>query len=68
MTLGYGKPVCALDAATGQTVKTYAGTEGVTEIVYHDGALLLVVGAAAPAIGAEPPLNSPCIDKDVASA
>lgn len=43
-TLGYGKPVTALDAATGKTVMVYPGTEGTDEIVYSDGVLYLAVG------------------------
>ncbi len=44
VTLGYGKPVTALDAATGETVLTYAGTEESREILYYDDMLLLVLG------------------------
>ncbi|NOX56503.1 MAG: PQQ-binding-like beta-propeller repeat protein, partial [Planctomycetes bacterium] len=46
VTLGTQAPVTALDAATGQTVRTYAGTEGTGEILYHEGRLFLV--AAGP--------------------
>ncbi len=44
VTLGYGKPLTALDAATGRTVKTYQGTDGTLEIVCRDGVLFLVAG------------------------
>lgn len=44
VTLGYGKPVTALDAATGETVHTYAGTESTTEILRYEDMLLLVQG------------------------
>ncbi len=44
VTLGYGRPVSALDAATGATLRTYAGTEGAQEILYDGGTLLLVLG------------------------
>jgi len=44
VTLGYDKPLSALDAATGKTLKTYQATDGTTEIVYQDGMLLLVAG------------------------
>jgi outer membrane protein assembly factor BamB len=44
VTLGYGQPVVALDAATGQTVRSYADTEGTREILCHEGTLLLVLG------------------------
>ncbi len=63
VTLGYGKPLCALDAATGETVKTYEATEGTTEILCRDGLLFLVAGdvdarqaaEAARRRGASPP-------------
>ena len=44
VTLGYGQPVTALDAASGETVLTYVGTEGAEEILYFDDMLLLVIG------------------------
>jgi len=47
VTLGLDAPVAALDPATGQTLATYAGTEGTEEILYRDGTLYLVVGPAA---------------------
>ena len=43
VTLGYGKPVTALDAATGEVLRTYEGTENAHEIVAHDGHLYLVI-------------------------
>lgn len=44
VTLGYGEPVVALDAVSGKTIHTYAGTEGAREIIFYDGALLTVCG------------------------
>jgi len=44
VTLGYGQPVVALDAATGKTLHTYEGTRGTQEIVCADGKLFLVLG------------------------
>lgn len=44
VTLGYGEPVSCLDAATGETLRTYSGTEGAHEIVCHQGKLFLVLG------------------------
>jgi len=44
VTLGYGKPVTALDAATGKTVRTYEGSDNTLEIVCDKGLLLLVAG------------------------
>jgi outer membrane protein assembly factor BamB len=47
VTLGYGEPVTALDAATGETLRTYEGTAGTREILCHEGALYLVAGSDA---------------------
>jgi len=47
VTLGLGRPVEALDAATGETLRTYAATDGTSEILHHDGVLYLVAGGAA---------------------
>jgi len=43
VTLGYQAPLTALDAATGQTVMTYADTERTDEIVHQDGLLVLCI-------------------------
>jgi len=44
VTLGLHEPVSALDAATGEVLKTYKGTEKTQEILFEDGVLYLVVG------------------------
>ncbi len=44
VTLGYNAPVAALDAATGKAIEVYEGTENTSEILYHEG--LLVLSAA----------------------
>ncbi len=44
VTLALGAPLVALDAATGETVRTYKDTAGVEEIVLSDGVLFAVVG------------------------
>ena len=46
VTLGYGKPVTALDAATGKTLQTFAGTENTEEIIVADGILYALVNPA----------------------
>lgn len=46
VTLALDAPLTALDAATGQTNKTYAGTQGTDEILYADGVLYLVINRA----------------------
>ncbi len=43
VTLGYFAPLSELDAATGQTVRQYPGTEGADEIYWDDGVLVVVV-------------------------
>ena len=48
VTLGYGKPVTALDAATGNTVRIYARTEHALELIHHDGTLFAVAGDRLP--------------------
>ena len=59
VTLGYGKPVSELDAATGETVKTYDQTAHTMEIICHQGTLFLVVGDRLPdnTSGAAKPVN-----------
>jgi outer membrane protein assembly factor BamB len=47
VTLGYDKPVSALEAATGEIVKTYEGTDNALEIIYHEGILFMVAGERA---------------------
>ena len=44
VTLALGAPLLALDAATGDTVRTYEETAGVEEIILSDGVLFAVVG------------------------
>ena len=46
VTLGFAAPVTRLDAATGEVVHTYKGTERTEEIVCHDGVLYLMVGTS----------------------
>jgi len=47
VTLGYRAPLTALDAATGETLTTYADTKGADEIV-HEGGLLVLRLQATP--------------------
>ncbi len=44
VTLGIEAPVTMLDAATGQTLLTFAGSEKTEEIICHDGVLLAAIG------------------------
>ena len=43
VTLGFNAPLTALDAATGQTVQTYEGSDSTEEIITTGGKLFLVV-------------------------
>ncbi|MEA3226173.1 MAG: PQQ-binding-like beta-propeller repeat protein, partial [Planctomycetota bacterium] len=43
-TLGVDGPLVALNAATGETLRTYEQTEGTLEVVYSDGVLFVVAG------------------------
>ena len=43
VTLGIDAAVTALDAATGETLRTYAGTESAEEVIHKDGVLLVLV-------------------------
>jgi len=43
VTLGLDAPLTALDAATGKTVRTYAGTRATEEVVLSEGVLFLLV-------------------------
>ena len=46
-TLGVDGPLVALDAATGETVRTYDQTKGTLEVVYCEGTLFVVAGEIA---------------------
>jgi len=43
VTLGFRAPVTAVDAATGQVLKTYENTRSADEILLHDGKLIVTV-------------------------
>jgi outer membrane protein assembly factor BamB len=43
VTLGFDEPVSAVDAATGETVMTYEGSDHADEFVLHDGVLYVSV-------------------------
>ncbi len=43
VTLGYNSPLTALDAATGETLQTYEGSDATEEIIHTNGLLFLVV-------------------------
>jgi len=53
VTLGYGKPVTALEAASGDVVRTYDETEGALEILHDAGVLYVLAGTIDPRAYAE---------------
>ena len=59
VTLGYGKPVSELDAASGETIQTYDQTTHAMEIICHEGTLFVVVADRLPENtgGAAKPVN-----------
>ncbi len=69
VTLGYGKPLVALDALTGDVVRTYRQTDGAEEIVWHEGVLYVVVGdpedQAASEAAIRRGLAQPLVEKQI---
>ena len=47
VTLGIDAPLCALDAATGETIRTFDGTAATEEILLDDGVLFLLVDSSS---------------------
>jgi glucose dehydrogenase len=54
VTLGTDAPLSALDAATGETVRTYENTKVTEEILRDDGVLLLSVAAEGQPLRSDP--------------
>jgi len=52
VTLGIDASLTALDAATGETVRTYADTKGTQEVLVSDGVVFLVADKPGPAADA----------------
>lgn len=50
-TLGFNAPLVALDAATGETLVTYGESNFTSEILYHQGTLVVAVNEAAQGPG-----------------
>jgi outer membrane protein assembly factor BamB len=53
VTLGFDQPLVALDGATGETIREYAGTENTSEILHDRGRLLLAKNASGGRAGKE---------------
>jgi len=67
VTLGLDSAVCALDAATGKTLLTCAGTEGATQILHCGSTLVVLVGDTKIA-AAESESGKQLWQKDIAPA
>ena len=56
-TLSYDAPLTALDAKTGETLRTYEGSDATEEIIYTNGLLFLVVRKGKAELADYAPLN-----------
>ncbi|MGQ9574604.1 MAG: outer membrane protein assembly factor BamB family protein [Thermoguttaceae bacterium] len=54
VTLDVDGPLCELDAATGNTLRTYEGTTATEEVLHLEGVLLLVVAAQGQPLRSDP--------------
>ena len=57
VTMGFTAPLSALDAVTGETIHTYADTDGTEEIIHDNGQLFLVVNKGKRRLDDYVPLN-----------
>ena len=65
VTLGYSAPVSVLDAETGKVIRTLAGTENTSEILFHNGLLVLSIATQAKThVKSAPPLAVLVVDPD----
>ncbi len=65
VTLGYSAPVSVLDAETGKVIRTLAGTENTSEILFHNGLLVLSVATEAKSqLKSAPPLAILVVDPE----
>jgi len=62
VTLGYHAPVTELDAATGETLRTYAATERTDEIICTNGTMVLLARPIGKIAEAPQPLTIQAID------
>ncbi|MCC6509983.1 MAG: PQQ-binding-like beta-propeller repeat protein [Pirellulaceae bacterium] len=65
-TLGYDAPLSALDAATGNSLREFAGTDGTEEIIHTDGLLFLVVRKGKAELADYTPVNPTVGDQALA--
>ncbi len=65
-TLGYDAPLSALDAATGQSLREYQGSDGTEEIIHTGGMLFLVVRKGKAELADYAPVNPTVGDQALA--
>ncbi len=65
-TLGYDAPLSALSAATGETIRTYAQSDGTEEIIHTNGMLFLVVRKGKAELADYSPVNPTVGDQALA--
>jgi len=63
VTLGIAAPLCALDAATGKTIRTYRGSRATEEVIASDGVLFLLVNPSPVTNADYKPINTICWDE-----
>jgi len=64
-TLGYSAPVSVLDAESGEVLRTLAGTENTSEVLFHNGSLVLSVATEAKnSVDSAPPLAILVVDPE----
>jgi outer membrane protein assembly factor BamB len=66
-TLGINAPLSAIDAATGETIRTYEGTKTVEELVSTNGVLFLVVNPDRQPVNYEQENANCWVERDRAS-
>jgi outer membrane protein assembly factor BamB len=66
-TLGINAPLSAIDAATGETIRTYEGTKTVEELVSTNGVLFLVVNPDREPVNYEQENANCWVERDRAS-
>ncbi|MEZ6124565.1 MAG: PQQ-binding-like beta-propeller repeat protein [Planctomycetaceae bacterium] len=67
-TLGIDAPVTAINGATGETLRTFEGTDGTEEIIHLNGVLFLVVRKGKAELADYAPLNGRVGDQAAAKS
>ncbi len=65
--LGFNAPLSKIDAKTGETIRTYPRSEGLSEVLYHQGQLIVSVHRRPEAAAADGPFGKHILLFDAAS-